>query len=58
MPDTTAASVFALLEEVDYRNNKDWKLLPCLGERYAGQETLLLRLVKWQHVTMVVTMVI
>ena len=38
LPDTTAASVLAYLEEVDYQNNEDWKLWPGLGERYTGQE--------------------
>ena len=38
LPDTTAASVLAYLEEVDYQNNEDWKLWPGLGEKYQGQE--------------------
>ncbi len=36
LPDTTYASVLTYLEEVDYRNNDDWKLWPGTGEKYQG----------------------
>ena len=36
LPDTTSASVLTYLEEVDYRNNDDWKLWPGTGEKYQG----------------------
>ena len=34
LPDTTAASVLAYLEEVDYQES--WELWPGLGEKVAG----------------------
>ena len=34
LPDTTAASVIAYLEEVDYAES--WELWPGLGEKYAA----------------------
>ena len=36
MPDTTAASVLAYLDEVDYQES--WELWPGLGEKYQGGE--------------------
>ena len=33
LPDTTAASVLAYLDEVDYRNSDDWKLWPGTTEK-------------------------
>ena len=38
LPDTTAASVLAYLDEVDYQNNDDWKLWPGVGEKYEGSD--------------------
>ena len=34
LPDTTAASVLAYLDEVDYQES--WELWPDLGEKYQG----------------------
>ncbi len=38
LPGTTAASVTAYLEEVDYRNNDDWKLWPGVDKQYQGTD--------------------
>ena len=38
LPDTTAASVIAYLEEVDYQNSEDWKLWPGTIEMYQGDD--------------------
>ena len=38
LPDTTAASVMAYLDEVDYQNNEDWKLWPGTSEKYQGED--------------------
>ena len=36
LPDTTAASVIAYLDDVDYAES--WELWPGLGEKYAGED--------------------
>ena len=38
LPDTTAASMRAYLDEVDYQNNDDWKLWPGTTEMYQGDD--------------------
>ena len=38
LPGTTAASVLAYLDEVDYRNSDDWKLWPGTTEKYQGDD--------------------
>ena len=38
LPDTTAASVIAYLEEVDYQSNEDWQLFPGSTENYPGTD--------------------
>ena len=38
LPDTTAASVRAYLDEVDYQNNEDWSLWPGTTEMYQGED--------------------
>ena len=36
LPEANAAAVLAYLDEVDYRNNADWRLWPGVGEKYRG----------------------
>ena len=38
LPDTTAASLMAYLDEVDYEDNQDWKLWPGSSEKYPGED--------------------
>ncbi len=38
LPDTTAASMMAYLEEVDYKNNDQWQLYPGSTEKYQGED--------------------
>ena len=38
LPDTSSDSLLAYLEEVDYRNNDDWKLFPGSTEKYPGTD--------------------
>ena len=38
LPDTTAASLIAYLDEVDYQNSEDWKLWPGTSEKYQGED--------------------
>ena len=38
LPDTTAASLMAYLDEVDYDDNEEWRLWPGSSEKYPGED--------------------